>query len=226
MRIFIDTADLGQIAEWLNTGIIDGVTTNPTLLKKAGFTNSKQAWKEIIGLISLYTSDPLPLSAEVFCDDPEEMYEQATSFVKEMEYDGLVIKIPILGTDGANRLAVIRRLSLARVAVNCTGCMTWFQAFCAAKAGAKYVSLLYRRILDAGQNGLGMFLMTRKMLDKYHLSAEIIAGSIRRAQDVFDTHAAGAHIVTIPPKFFPQLLFHQKSVDTQKQFLQDAGVVK
>lgn len=226
MKIFIDTADLSEIAKWLNTGIIDGVTTNPTLLMKAGCTDPKKAWKGIIDLISFYTTKPLPLSAEVFCDDPEEMYEQAMSFVKEIKYEGLVIKIPILGVDEKDRLAVIRRLSKARVAVNCTGCMTWLQAYCAAKAGAKYVSLLYRRIIDAGQNGLGMIQMTREKLDKYNLGAEIIAGSIRKAQDVFDTHAAGAHIVTVPPKFFPELLYHPKSVETQKQFLQDAGFLK
>ncbi|KKU75280.1 MAG: putative Transaldolase [Parcubacteria group bacterium GW2011_GWA2_47_8b] len=224
MKIFLDTADLNEIEKWLKTGILDGITTNPSILKKAGCTNPLDAWKKIVDLKSRYTSKPISLSAEVFRDDPDGMLEQARSFVKEMNYPGLAIKIPILGTDGTDRLSVIRQLSNEKIAVNCTCCITWFQAFAAAKSGAKYVSLLYRRIMDCGLDGLAMISKTRVLIDQHHLPSEIIVGSIRAAQDVFDVYEAGAHIPTIPPKFLPEMMFHQKSVETQRQFLRDAGV--
>ena len=224
MILFIDTADLGEIERWLAAGVGDGVTTNPTLLKKAGFKEPVEAWKRIIGLIQKHSGDSLPLSVEVFRDDAEGMVEQATEFVSALGYAGTTVKIPIQATDGSDRLGVIKTLSDSGVAVNCTACMHWFQAFCAAKAGARYVSLLYRRSIDSGLDGLDMIRRTRGLLDEHGLGAEIIAGSIRQAQDVLDVYEAGAHVITVPPQFFPQLLHQQKSVDTQRQFLTDAGV--
>ena len=224
MILFIDTADLKEIERWLAAGVGDGVTTNPTLLKKAGFDDPVAAWKQIIGLIQKYSGDSLPLSVEVFRDDPEGMVEQATEFVGALQYAGTTVKIPIQSLDGGDRLRVIKVLSDGGVAVNCTACMHWFQAFCAAKAGAKFVSLLYRRSVDSGLDGLDMIRRTRALLDEHGLGAKIIVGSIRQAQDVLDVYEAGAHVITVPPQFFPQLLHQQRSVETQKQFLIDAGV--
>lgn len=225
MKVFIDTADLNEIERWLKAGLVDGITTNPSILKKAGFKDPEDAWKKIIALKSNYTKLPLSLSAEVFCDDAEGMLSQARNFVKTLNYEGLAIKIPILGINGKDRLAVISTLAEEGISVNCTCCITWFQAFAAAKAGARFVSLLYRRIIDCGLDGIFMIKRTRELIDRYGLGAEIIVGSIRQAEDVLNAYEAGAHIVTVPPKFFPELLFHQKSVDTQRQFLEDAGVL-
>ena len=224
MILFVDTADLNEIECWLEAGVGDGVTTNPTLLKKAGFTEPVEAWKKIIGLIQKYSGDSLPLSVEVFKDNPEGMVEQAKEFVSVLGYAGTTVKIPIQALDGGDRLRVIRVLSDEGIAVNCTACMHWFQAFCAAKAGARYVSLLYRRSVDSGLDGKDMIRRTRALLDEHDLGAKIIAGSIRQAQDVLDVYEAGAHVITVPPQFFPQLLHQQKSVETQRQFLIDAGV--
>lgn len=224
MKTFIDTADLSEIARWLKAGVGDGVTTNPSLLKKAGFENPVAAWQKIIGLIKDNSTQSLPLSVEVFCDDAVGMLAQAREFVKTLDYGGATVKIPILATDGSDRLAVIKQLSGEGIAVNCTACVHWFQAFAAAKAGAKFVSLLYRRSIDAGLDGLNMISKTRALLDQYGLQAEIIVGSIRMCRDVLDTYEAGAHIITVPPQFFPEILYQQKSVDTQTQFLRDAGV--
>lgn len=224
MKLFIDSADIGEIEKWLSAGIRDGITTNPSLLKKAGVTDPVLAWRGIVDLIKKYSLTPLSLSVEVFKDDAEGMVEQAKDFVSKLNYLGTTIKIPILGTDGTDRLEVIRILSDLKIAVNCTACVHWFQAFSAAKAGAKYVSLLYCRSNDAGLDGLDMITRTRRLIDQHGLVSEIIIGSIRQAKQVFQVYDAGAHIITVPPKFFPELLFHQKSVDTQKQFLADAGV--
>lgn len=224
MILFIDTADLGEIERWLASGVGDGVTTNPTLLKKAGFKEPVEAWRKIICLIQKYSGDSLPLSVEVFRDDPKGMLEQATEFVSVLGYAGTTVKIPIQAADGTDRLRVIRVLSEGRIAVNCTACMHWFQAFAAAKAGARFVSLLYRRSIDAGLDGQDMIRRTRALLDEHGLGAKIIVGSIRQTRDVFDVYEAGAHVVTVPPQFFPQLLHQPKSVDTQIQFLTDAGV--
>lgn len=224
MKLFIDTADLAQIEVWLKTGIGSGVTTNPTILKKAGFQNPVDAWKQIINLIRRHSSDSLSLSVEVFRDDPDGMLEQARGFVKELDYPGIAVKIPILGLDGMDRLRIVRQLASEKIAVNCTACVHWFQAFAAARAGARFVSLFYRRSIDAGFDGREMISRTRGLIDQHGLKSEIIAGSIRQAQDVLVAYDAGAHIVTVPPQFFSQLLYQQKSVDTQKQFLDDAGV--
>ena len=224
MKLFIDSADSSEIERWLSAGIRDGITTNPSLLKKAGVTDPVLAWRGIVDLIKKYSQVPLSLSVEVFKDDADGMVNQAREFIDQLGYAGATIKIPILGTDGKDRLAVIHTLSSERITVNCTGCITWFQAFSAAKAGARFVSLLYRRILDAGLDGLGMIRETRKLIDFHGLHSEIIIGSIRKYVDVLDAYGAGGHIITIPPKFMPQLLFHKKSVDTQNQFLRDAGM--
>lgn len=224
MKLFIDSADLGEIEKWLSAGIRDGITTNPTLLKKAGVTDPILAWRGIVDLIKKYSSISLSLSVEVFKDDAESMISQAREFIDQLGYTGATIKIPILGVDGTDRLGVIRTLSDLKIAVNCTACVHWFQAFLAAKAGAKYVSLLYCRSNDAGLDGLDMITRTRRLIDQHGLASEIIIGSIREARQVFQVYDAGAHIITVPPKFFPELLFQQKSVDTQTQFLKDAGV--
>ncbi|TSC89656.1 MAG: transaldolase [Parcubacteria group bacterium Gr01-1014_3] len=226
MKPFLDTADLKEIDRWLKTGLLDGITTNPTILKNAGVTEPMTAWKQIVELIRKYTPIPISLSVEVFSDSPDEMLKQAKSFVNELDYEGTTIKIPILGTDGTDRLAVIRELAQQEIAVNCTACITWFQAFAAAKAGAKYVSLLYRRIMDTGLDGSAEIRKTRELIDQYRLPSEIIVGSIRKKNDVLRAYEAGAHIVTIPTKFLPELLMNKMSVKTQKQFLKDAGVLK
>lgn len=225
MKIFFDSANLGMMEKWLRVRGIDGITTNPTILKNDGFCDPMDAWRQIIQLKSKFTDEPLPLSAEVFCDEPHAMLEQAREIHHTLAYPGLAIKIPILGVDGIDRLEVIRQLAEEKIRVNCTGCLTWQQAFFAAKAGASYVSLLYRRCLDEGLDGLAMIRETRRLIDVRGLSAEIIAGSIRMVQDVFDTYEAGAHIVTVPPKFFSEILFHERSRTTQEQFLRDAGVL-
>ena len=224
MKLFLDTADFAELNKWLATRWVDGITTNPTILKKAGLKDPMDAWKKIIELKGAHTIEPLSLSAEVFCDVPDEMVVQAKGFVKELNYPGTTIKIPILTSTGQNCLSVIQALAKERIAVNCTGCITWIQALAAAKAGARYVSLLYRRIMDAGLDGKEEIRETRELLDRYGLKAEIIAGSIRELRDITDCYEAGAHIVTVPPKFLDQLLFHQKSADTQKQFLEDAKI--
>jgi transaldolase len=224
MKVFIDSADLQEVERWLSVGLGVGVTTNPTILKQAGFADPYDAWRKIISIIQKHTEEPISLSAEVFCDNPDEMASQAHTIIKTLGYPGITIKIPILGSDGTDRLSVVRALSRERISVNCTGCITWFQAFAAARAGARYVSLLYRRCLDAGVDGLSMIRRTRTLIDLHSLPSEIIVGSIRQQRDILDAYDAGAHIITVPPKFIPQLLFHEKSVETQKQFLRDAGI--
>lgn len=222
MKVFLDTADLKEIEWWLGfKGMIKGITTNPSILKKAGFSDPFDAWKKIIELKTRFTDEPLSVSVEVFCDEPQEMLLQARHFVRELNYPGLAVKIPILGVKGTDRLEVIRELSQDGIAVNCTGCVGFIQARAAASAGARYVSLLYRRSIDGGLNGKFMVRGTREFLDAEDLKAEIIVGSIRTPNDVYDAFEAGAHIVTVPPQ---HMLFHQKSVDTQIQFLKDAGV--
>lgn len=154
------------------------------------------------------------------------MFEQAVSFYEELQYPGLAIKIPILGLDGKPRYEVIENLANRGIKVNCTACITKNQACAAAASGATFVSLLYRRIIDEFDKkmdfGRWMIAETRDWLDQKKLKAEIIVGSIREPNDVYRAAQAGAHIVTIPPQ---HMLFHQKSVDTQREFLEAAGAL-
>lgn len=226
MKTFLDTAELVEINKFLKLGVIDGITTNPTILKSAGVKNPLEVWRKIIELIRQYRREPLSLSTEVFTDNAGDMVTQALEFRDALQYPDLAIKIPILGLDGKDRLDVIENLALLGVKVNCTACVTTVQAQAAAAAGATFVSLLYRRIIDEFDKnvamGKWMIETTREYLEKRGLKAEIIVGSIRVPNDVYHAAKAGAHIVTIPPKF---MLNHPKSVETQRQFLTDAGVL-
>ncbi len=179
------------------------------------------------------------LSIEVFSKDPEEMFKQAQGFIKKFKYPQMSIKVQV----GWNELETIKRLSDMGISVNCTACMTVSQAMLAARAGAKYVSLFSGRIRDGATDALAVKERTlalekkiidqkdfnpvfvvesvRKLLDESKLKSEIIVGSIRSVTDIRDLALAGAHIITIPPKFFPDMASHFKTDQVVEQFLND-----
>lgn len=238
MKIFIDSANLADIEEGLHRGFVSGITTNPSLLSKEPKTSFPGHISKIINLIQKY-SPGIHLSVEVFSRDPEEILKQAQDFVRNFNYPHISIKVQV----GWNELAVIKRLSDAGISVNCTCCITVTQAIMAARAGAKYVSLFWARIRDGGSdeasaaarndllarkaldtgdfNPATVVQSTRKLLDMAGLKTEIIAGSMRGVTDVRDAGLAGAHIVTVPPKFFPDMISHFKTDQVVQQFLTD-----
>ena len=238
MKLFIDTANLVDIEAALKRGFIHGVTTNPSLLAKEPKGKFDDHIKKIIELLRA-NKDGAHLSVEVFSNNPEEILRQAREFIRIFGYPSLSIKVQI----GWNELEVIHKLAKEGVAVNCTACMTVSQAVMAAQAGAKYVSLFWGRIRDGGKEekfskereaaiqnrSLGeddfdpakVVAKTREILERQRLSAEIIAGSIRGSRDIIDAGLAGAHIITVPPKFFPGMASHYKTDEVVQQFLSD-----
>lgn len=217
MKLFVDSANLEDIEQVLRRGFASGVTTNPSILAKEQRCDISKHVRRIIDVVRTY-GDDLPLSIEVFSADLEQMRAQALTFVEQFrDYRGLTIKVPI----GWNELALIRDLRSQGVLVNCTCCMSLGQAIMAVNAGASYVSLFYNRIRDINYDAALVLSQVRNALDRAGSSTQIIAGSIRHAYDVGEAILAGAHIVTVPPKFFPQLVAHPKTDEAVAQFVRD-----
>jgi transaldolase len=217
VKIFIDSANLADIEEALVRGFPRGITTNPSILSKEEKGDFRVIIRRIIDLLQKHGYD-IPLSVEVFTADPAAMVSQAEDFVREFgAYANLNVKIPI----GWNELAVIRELRRRGIRVNCTCCMSYNQAVMAALAGANYVSLFYGRIRDIGSDAALVVRQIRETFLARQAPCEIIVGSIRHIQDVNEALQAGADIVTVPPKFFPQLVSHPKTDEAVRQFIAD-----
>jgi transaldolase len=239
MKLFLDTANLKDIEEALDLGIIEGITTNPSLFAKEPKSDYIEHLAKIVALANKY-GGRFSLSVEVFSDEPADMIAQAEQFVKALGYKELAVKVHV-SYRGTSRLNVVRELAQRRIAVNCTACMTPMQAMMAAAAGAKYVSLFYNRIRDGKMDGFAAerkqlldggvieqtdfdpdqtVRETRALLENYP-GAEIIAGSIRTVLDVKHAGLAGAHIVTAGPKILKKALEHYKTDEAVGQFLSD-----
>jgi transaldolase len=214
VEIFLDTSNVAEIEKWLEHGVIDGVTTNPSIMLKDGHRDLKAGAVEIARLI-----DPLPVSVEVFTNDPDEMIAQAREIATWAE--NIVIKITVINEAGEPCLRVIRTLADAGIRVNCTACLTFGQALLATKAGATYVSLFLGRMNDEGNDGPEVVRRTRQWLDDWRLPSKIIVGSIRTVMDIQQAALAGAHVITIPPQFLPKMIDHQYSRLTVHQFVED-----
>jgi transaldolase len=216
MKIFVDSANLAEIEEALARGFVAGITTNPSILAKEERTDVVEHMHRVIGLVRKYGRD-VPISVEVFVDDPAEMLDQALKFSAALAYPALAVKIPV----GWDELKVIAELRRRDVRVNCTCCMSFNQAYMAALAGANYVSLFYGRIRDTGFDARLVVEQTARAFREGGIASEIIVGSIRHIHDVNEAFTAGAHIVTVPPKFFRQMTEHPKTTEAVQQFLSD-----
>jgi len=216
MKLFVDSANLSELDQTLARGFVAGITTNPSILAKEERTDFAEHIHAIIELIRHHGRE-VPLSVEVFTDDPDEMLDQALKFVALFQYNQLSIKVPI----GWNELRVIAELRKRGVLVNCTCCMSLNQAYMAALAGANYVSLFYGRIRDIGHDARAVVESTKQAFRQGGVPSEIIVGSIRHLYDINDAFSAGADIVTVPPKFFPSMTQHPKTTEAVNQFLAD-----
>lgn len=216
MKIFIDSANLNDIEEALKRGFPCGITTNPSILAKEPKGDFKRHIEKIIGLLVKYKYE-IPLSVEVFTNDAKEMVKQGEDFIKSFDYPHINVKIPV----GWAGLEAIRELRQRDIKVNCTCCMSYNQAIMAALAGANFVSLFYGRIRDVGYDAFSVVKQVRETLRESNSPAEIIVGSIRHICDVNEAIQAGANIVTVPPKFFQQLISHPKTDEAVDQFLND-----
>jgi transaldolase len=215
MQVFVDSADQKQINHWLQQGVVDGVTTNPSIMLKDGVTDLEEGARNLAGLLG-----ERPLSVEVTSNDHKIMLEQARTFATWAR--NIVIKIPIVNEFGESCLGVMHRLSQEGVGVNATAILSFNQAILAAKAGATYVSIFAGRVADEGSDPAVTIRNVRQWLDDWDLSARIIVGSIRTVMDIQNAALAGAHIVTIPPQFLPKMVDHRYTRETVRQFMQDA----
>lgn len=216
MEIFLDTSKVAEIEKWLPYGIVDGVTTNPSIMLKEGNRDIETVARQIASRVY-----PLPVSIEVCSGDPEEMLRQARMFASWG--DNINIKITVINDQGNPCLHVIKTLEEENIRVNCTACMSFIQAVLAAKAGATYISLLVGRINDEGNDGNKVVRMTREFLDTWGYKSKIIAASIRNTIDIQQAVLAGAHVITIPPGLVDKMVDHKFSRATVEQFLADGN---
>ena len=222
MPIFLDTGSLEEIARYHRMGIIRGVTTNPTILLKNGVTGGLPAIKrrsiQIAELIA-----PYPLSVEVTSNDRDRAIEEALTFVTWA--DNIVVKVTIHGPGGeTENLELIHELETTHdVRVNVTAMMSAQQCFLAALAGASYVSIFAGRVNNMGYNSIDEIRRLRHILDQFQLDSKIIACSTREVLNVIEWLDAGAHIVTVLPKFLEGMIVHPYSKETVQMFLRDAA---
>jgi transaldolase len=215
MQIFVDSANLGEIECWLRQGVVDGVTTNPSIMLKDGVSDIEARARQLCKLLI-----DRPVSIEVTTNDPNEMLQQARIFAKWAS--NVVIKIPVITEDGKSCLEVVNALTREDIAVNCTALLSFNQAILAAKAGATYVSIFAGRIADEGGDSNIVVRNVRAWLDQWAYPSRIIVGSIRAAMDVQSAALAGAHVVTVPPQFLSKMVDHRYTRETVRQFNQDA----
>ena len=222
MAIFLDTGNIEEIKKYHRMGIVRGVTTNPTILLKEGVKGGLKGVKERIIEIA-HIIDPYPLSVEVTTNDYEKMLSQAKDMAGWAK--NIVVKITIHGPKGElENFEVIHELATKhRIPINVTAAMSAQQCFLAALAGASYVSLLAGRVNNMGYNAIDEIKKLRKLLDDFELKAKIIAASTREVLNVIEWLHAGAHIVTVLPKFLEGMIVHPYSKETVQMFLDDAA---
>ena len=208
MKIFLDSSNIDEIRPINKTGLIDGITTNPSLLAKQD-GNFKQILKSIASEVKG------PISAEVTATKAEKMISEAKILQKIAK--NIVIKIP-LTLDG---LIACSYLSKNKFKVNVTLCFSTNQALLAAKAGATYISPFIGRLDDIGENGLQLIKDIKVVYNNYNYSTKILAASIRSAEHVIEVSKIGADVVTIPPKIFHNLYKHDLTDQGLESFLSD-----
>ena len=209
MKFFVDTADLAEIKDLADTGLLDGVTTNPSLVAKAG-RDFKELIKEICGLIDG------PVSAEVAATDTAGMLKEGRLLAKLAR--NVAVKVP-LTWDG---LKACKALTSEGTMVNVTLCFSANQALLAAKAGATFVSPFVGRLDDVGLDGMELISEIRTIYDNYpDLNTEILAASIRTVNHVKQAAMVGADVATVPAAILKALVRHPLTDKGLEQFLAD-----
>jgi len=208
MKFFADTAEISEIRELADQGLLDGVTTNPSLVQKSG-RDFMEVVKEIAGVVKG------PVSAEVVALDHDGMMREAEVLRKIA--DNIAIKVP-LTPDG---LKTCQKLTRDGSMVNVTLCFSAAQALLAAKAGATFISPFVGRLDDIGQNGMELIADVRQIYDQYDFATEILVASVRHPMHVVEAAKIGADVMTAPPKIIQQLFKHPLTDAGIKSFLAD-----
>ena len=208
MKFFADTAEIAEIRELAATGLLDGVTTNPSLIHKSG-RNFLEVVKEIAGVVAG------PVSAEVVALDSDGMMREAA--VLRKLGDNIAIKVP-LTPEG---LKACKALTADGAMVNVTLCFSAAQALLAAKAGATFISPFIGRLDDIATDGMGLIADIRLIYDNYDYPTQILAASIRHPMHVLEAAKIGADVMTAPPKIIWQLFNHPLTDNGIASFLKD-----
>jgi len=208
VKFFIDTADVDEIRAMSRLGIVDGVTTNPSLIAKTG-----RPFAEVIREICEIVDGPI--SAEVVATDTEGILREARQLVKI--HDSIVVKVPLIPAG----IAAVSRLSAEGIRTNVTLCFSAVQALLAAKVGATYISPFLGRLDDIGHDGLQLIEEIREIYDNYDFETEILAASLRHPLHVLEAARLGADVATLPAKVIQQLFKHPLTDRGLEQFLAD-----
>jgi transaldolase len=214
MRLFLDTADINQIRDAAKLGVISGVTTNPSLLARAGRADHEKVIREICSIIDG------PISAEVLAQETESIIEEAREISSWSP--NVVVKIP----PTIPALQAISVLSKEKVKVNLTLCFSLNQALLGALAGATYVSPFVGRLDDAGHDGMQLVADIVQLFDHYNLPTQVIAASIRHPLHCVAAAKAGAHIATVPYNVLMQMVSHPLTTAGISRFLEDFAALK
>ncbi len=209
MQIFIDSADIAEIRDAAAMGVIDGVTTNPSLVAKVGRT-LKDVIRDIVEVVDG------PISAEVVATDTDGILREGRELAKM--HRNIVVKVPLI-PDG---LKAVRVFAKEGIRTNVTLCFSSTQAMLAAKAGATYISPFLGRIDDISGDGMQLIQEIRTIYDNYELETELLAASIRHPLHVVQAATIGADVATIPHKVILQLLQHPLTDLGLAKFLADA----
>jgi transaldolase len=211
MKIFLDSANIDEIKAAKEWGLLDGVTTNPSLIAKE--MKSGKAFKEIITKILMET--PGPVSIEVIANDYDTMLKQALK-ISELG-NNAVVKIPFTMPG----LRVIKSLKEKRIPVNSTLIFSGIQAVFAAKAGAEYVSPFVGRLDDIGDDGMSLIEQIKTIFVNYQLNTKILVASVRSPLHVIRSMIIGADVVTLPFDVLSKLPTHPKTDEGLNRFLKD-----
>ena len=208
MKIFLDTANLDSIKMYNDMGLLDGITTNPSLLSKEG-GDPQKTMEEIVSIVK---GD---ISLEVLSTDYEGMMEEGRKLKKYG--DNVIVKCPMT----ADGLKACKALTAEGIPVNVTLIFSPNQAVLAAKAGAKYVSPFIGRLDDIGQDGMNLIKEIKEIFSNYNFSTEILVASVRHPMHVVDAAKIGADVVTLPPAVLGKMLKHPLTDIGLKNFLAD-----
>lgn len=212
MKFFIDTANLDQIREAQDLGILDGVTTNPSLMAKEGITGEQNVINHYKAICEIVDGD---VSAEVISTDYEGMVREGMKLAEL--HENIVVKIPMI-KDGVKAL---KYFSDKGIKTNCTLVFSAGQALLAAKAGASYVSPFIGRLDDISSNGVQLIEQIRLIYDNYAFETEILAASVRHTMHIMDCAEIGADVMTGPLSAIVGLLKHPLTDSGLAQFLAD-----
>jgi transaldolase len=208
MKLFLDTADIEEIRTAARWGVLDGVTTNPSLYAKVG-----GSYEEILQEICRIT--PGPVSAEVVAEDVEGMLREGRAFAKLAP--NIVVKVP-MSEEG---LEAISRFAEEGIKTNCTLIFTANQGLLAAKAGAYLLSPFVGRLDDINQDGMEVIRELVSIIELHEIESEVLAASIRHPRHVTDAALAGAHVATLPMKVLQQMVRHPLTDKGIKTFRDD-----